>query len=77
MKPLRRRLEESRTHANLPWEAMERDYVLSWLLAGLANQKELQKSLVFKGGTCLRKCYGRDRFSEDLDFSTVGNSPKG
>ena len=27
-------------------------------------------SLVFMGGTCLRLCYGSDRLSEDLDFST-------
>ncbi len=25
---------------------------------------------IFKGGTCLRICYGLDRASEDLDFST-------
>ena len=27
-------------------------------------------SLVFMGGTCLRLCYGSNRLSEDLDFST-------
>jgi uncharacterized protein len=45
----------------------ERDYVLTWLLAGMANQ---DSGLVFKGGTCLRRCYIRDyRYSEDLDFT--------
>lgn len=45
----------------------ERDYVLTWLLAGMANQ---DMGLVFKGGTCLRRCYIRDyRYSEDLDFT--------
>lgn len=45
----------------------ERDYVLAWLLAGVANQ---DMGLVFKGGTCLRRCYIRDyRYSEDLDFT--------
>jgi predicted nucleotidyltransferase component of viral defense system len=45
----------------------ERDYVLTWLLAGMANQ---DMSLVFKGGTCLRRCYIRGyRYSEDLDFT--------
>ena len=29
----------------------------------------LLRHLVFKGGTCLRLCYGSQRFSEDLDFS--------
>lgn len=28
------------------------------------------KDFVFKGGTCLRICYGLERASEDLDFST-------
>ncbi|MBS3137634.1 nucleotidyl transferase AbiEii/AbiGii toxin family protein [Candidatus Woesearchaeota archaeon] len=28
------------------------------------------KELIFKGGTALQKCYGLDRFSEDLDFTT-------
>ena len=29
------------------------------------------KSLVFKGGTALNKCYGSRRFSEDLDFTSL------
>jgi predicted nucleotidyltransferase component of viral defense system len=34
--------------------------------------------VVFKGGTALKKCYfGRYRFSEDLDFSGVGDTPTG
>lgn len=77
MKNLRQRLQENRVRMGLPWEAMERDYVLSWVLAGLASQDELKATLVFKGGTCLRKCYGQDRFSEDLDFSTTGPCPQG
>lgn len=45
----------------------ERDYVLTWLLAAMAVQ---DMGLVFKGGTCLRRCYIRDyRYSEDLDFT--------
>lgn len=77
MKNLRQRLQESRSHMGLPWEALERDYVLSWVLAGLASQEELKTTLVFKGGTCLRKCYGQDRFSEDLDFSILEPCPQG
>lgn len=45
----------------------ERDYVLAWLLAGMAVE---DMGLVFKGGTCLRRCYIRGyRYSEDLDFT--------
>ena len=32
------------------------------------HEAGLLRNLVFKGGTCLRLCYGADRFSEDLDF---------
>lgn len=32
---------------------------------------------MFKGGTCLRKCYFETyRFSEDLDFNVVGGGPE-
>lgn len=46
------------------------DYALGWFLAGLLRQPGLADRALFKGGTCLRKCYFSDyRFSEDLDFT--------
>lgn len=33
--------------------------------------KKYARYLVFKGGTCLYKCYGFPRFSEDLDFDIL------
>jgi predicted nucleotidyltransferase component of viral defense system len=49
---------------------VEKDYVLGWILAGIANAKEPFQNWVFKGGTCLKKCYFETyRFSEDLDFT--------
>jgi predicted nucleotidyltransferase component of viral defense system len=49
---------------------LEKDYVLGWILAGISNHSELGSSWVFKGGTCLKKCYFETyRFSEDLDFT--------
>ncbi len=46
------------------------DYGLGWFLAGLFTQTSAAQHLVFKGGTCLRKCYFANyRFSEDLDFT--------
>ncbi|MFM8454709.1 MAG: nucleotidyl transferase AbiEii/AbiGii toxin family protein, partial [Gammaproteobacteria bacterium] len=48
---------------------IEKDYALSWLLWGISKNTELSKWL-FKGGTCLKKCYFEThRFSEDLDFT--------
>lgn len=49
---------------------IEKDYILSWILRGIAQHAALSKCLVFKGGTVLKKVYFDDyRFSEDLDFT--------
>jgi predicted nucleotidyltransferase component of viral defense system len=78
MKPLRTRLQEARKRLGLPWEALERDYLLSWVLAGIGQVDSLRETLVFKGGTALKKCYFGDyRFSEDLDFSGIEGVPTG
>ena len=46
---------------------LEKDYHLTKILHRI-SEKEI-KDLVFKGGTCLNKCYlGFYRLSEDLDF---------
>lgn len=51
---------------------VELDYALGWALRGIAGHPYLADRLVFKGGTCLRKCYFPDyRFSEDLDFTAT------
>jgi predicted nucleotidyltransferase component of viral defense system len=36
---------------------VEKDYVLGWLLAGIARDEELSRAWLFKGGTCLKKCF--------------------
>ena len=78
MRPLRTRIQEARRRLGIPWEALERDYLLSWILAGISRTPVLRDTLVFKGGTALRKCYFGDyRFSEDLDFSTLKGIPTG
>ena len=57
-------------------EVIEKDYVLGWILHGIGAHKRLSTSWVFKGGTCLKKCYIETyRFSEDLDFSVVPRGP--
>ena len=46
---------------------LEKDYHLTKILQKISEKKI--KDLVFKGGTCLNKCYlGFYRLSEDLDF---------
>jgi predicted nucleotidyltransferase component of viral defense system len=78
MKPLRLRLQAARKHLGIPWEVLERDYLLSWILGGITRVEVLRDTMVFKGGTALKKCYfGQYRFSEDLDFSAIGDAPTG
>jgi predicted nucleotidyltransferase component of viral defense system len=52
---------------------IEKNYVISWVTYGIANNPFLKENLVFKGGTVLKKVYFPDyRFSEDLDFTFTG-----
>ncbi|MEE8059523.1 MAG: nucleotidyl transferase AbiEii/AbiGii toxin family protein [Pseudomonadales bacterium] len=49
---------------------VEKDYILGWLLAAVNVNAHFKNSWMFKGGTCLKKCYFETyRFSEDLDFT--------
>lgn len=51
---------------------VEKDYVLGWMLAGIYGHEDLAENWVFKGGTCLKKCFFETyRFSEDLDFTLI------
>jgi predicted nucleotidyltransferase component of viral defense system len=55
-------------------QQIEKDYILSWILQGIAQHKRLSISIVFKGGTVLKKVYFENyRFSEDLDFTLLDN----
>lgn len=76
MKPLRLKIQHEADLKKVPINVIEKDYALSYVLAGIAQQPELSHSLIFKGGTALKKIFFGDyRFSEDLDFSTI-NAPK-
>lgn len=49
---------------------IEKDYVLGLLLDGISKHNIIGRDWLFKGGTCLKKCYFETyRFSEDLDFT--------
>lgn len=54
---------------------IEKDYVISWVLWGIARNEFLNNTFVFKGGTCLKKMYFDDyRYSEDMDFTLRDDS---
>ena len=55
-----------------PWKSLamvEQDLVISRALVNLFSHGEVQKSLVFRGGTALNKLYINPpgRYSEDID----------
>ncbi|MEA3559908.1 MAG: nucleotidyl transferase AbiEii/AbiGii toxin family protein [Candidatus Thermoplasmatota archaeon] len=52
---------------------MELDYIQSILLRHIYAKN---RTPVFKGGTCLRKVHGLNRYSEDLDFNMIGGDPE-
>ncbi len=55
-------------------QQIEKDYILSWILQGIAQHRQLSTTITFKGGTVLKKVYFKDyRFSEDLDFTLLHN----
>jgi len=59
----------------IPEAVLERDYCLAWFLVGLSISP-ICKSLIFKGGTALKRCYfSKYRFSEDLDFTLAEEMP--
>ena len=72
-----REILELRNEWQLRADVIEKDYTLGWMLAAIAANPELAESWVFKGGTCLRKCYYETyRFSEDLDFTVIKGGPE-
>ena len=50
---------------------IDKDWMLGHFIAAIFNEPELKETLIFKGGTCLKKCWFDEyRFSEDLDFTS-------
>ncbi len=71
----RQELSDFARELSLSLNIVEKDYVLGWLLAGIAANETLTGHWVFKGGTCLKKCWFETyRFSEDLDFTIIEES---
>lgn len=66
----RQELLDLATDFGLAPNVIEKDYALGWLLAGLGRHPVTRDTWLFKGGTCLKKCFFETyRFSEDLDFT--------
>jgi len=71
----RRELLATAANLGLLPNVVEKDYILGWVLAGIFSHQNLADKWIFKGGTCLKKCYFETyRFSEDLDFTLTDES---
>jgi len=56
-------------------DLIEKDLILHQVLVDLSKNQFFRENFVFKGGTCLAKCYlGYFRFSEDIDFTWKNQS---
>ncbi len=67
---LKKEIETKAEEQNIPKTTIDKDWVLGHFIDALFSIPECNENLIFKGGTCLRKCYIPNyRFSEDLDFT--------
>jgi len=73
MMPLEKLLRAEARRLGVGVEVILKDYAIGHLLGAIASEPTLRDTLIFKGGTALKKLYFGDyRFSEDLDFTGAG-----
>jgi predicted nucleotidyltransferase component of viral defense system len=71
----KKEIEQKAEEQNVPKSTIDKDWVLGHFIDAIYSIPECREKLVFKGGTCLRKCYYPNyRFSEDLDFTSLDPS---
>jgi predicted nucleotidyltransferase component of viral defense system len=69
---LKREIEKLAEQKGVAKPTIDKDWVLGHFVDAVFSEPECLDKLIFKGGTCLRKCYFQDyRFSEDLDFTAT------
>lgn len=69
---LKKEIEVNAEEQNIPKSTIDKDWVLGHFIDAIFSIPECRGNLIFKGGTCLRKCYfSKYRFSEDLDFTCI------
>lgn len=69
---LKKEIEKKALEHEVSRSTIDKDWVLGHFVDAIFSIDSCRKALIFKGGTCLRKCYIADyRFSEDLDFTSI------
>lgn len=67
---LQREIAEVAERLQVNKSTIDKDWALGHFVNAVYSHESLASQLIFKGGTCLRKCYFEHyRFSEDLDFT--------
>jgi predicted nucleotidyltransferase component of viral defense system len=62
------------TEKQVKTSTIDKDWVLGHFVDAIFSVPECRENLIFKGGTCLKKCRLPDyRFSEDLDFTAISD----
>ncbi|HRN46530.1 MAG TPA: nucleotidyl transferase AbiEii/AbiGii toxin family protein [Niabella sp.] len=70
MKILQKEIQQFAEQLEVPANTIDKDYVIGHFLNELFTQTWAQERFLFKGGTCLKKCYfDTYRFSEDIDLT--------
>jgi predicted nucleotidyltransferase component of viral defense system len=69
---LKREIEKIAEQKKVAKATIDKDWVLGHFIDAIFSIQECKRDLIFKGGTCLKKCWFNDfRFSEDLDFTSI------
>ena len=69
---LKKEIDKKALEHEVSRSTVDKDWVLGHFIDAIFSIEECIEALVFKGGTCLRKCYFPNyRFSEDLDFTSI------
>lgn len=77
MKILQKEIQQFAEQLEVPANTIDKDYVIGHFLNGLFSQQWAKEKIVFKGGTCLKKCYFETyRFSEDIDLTVTDKNFK-
>lgn len=67
---LKKEIEQIAIKHQVARSTVDKDWVLGHFIDAIFSINNNKEKIVFKGGTCLRKCYiSNFRFSEDLDFT--------
>lgn len=70
MKILQKEIQQFAEQTGVPANTIDKDYVIGHFLNELFSNQWAKEKFLFKGGTCLKKCYfDTYRFSEDIDLT--------